>query len=285
MNSKKRRQYSAKFIRESRKFENKYYPVIYKLLAARVKKFIEDIKANGIVAARNKLNHDIYHNEFTKPLEQLHKEVSLYYAEQTYRGLTGFSKRFIKRVQKDTAGFGFNFEWSNSIVDYLRQYLLVKSVVPITNTTKKQLLQVLEDGEANGWSVERIITELENTDTLVGWRARRIVRTELGIAANYGRQLAAESFDFETEKEWIAANDHRTRTSHRKMDGETVDTDGVFYVPVIKKKVMVGLEQMNGPGDPAGSPENLINCRCTLAYVPKRDKKGNLIEKPKKLLR
>lgn len=41
----------------------------------------------------------------------------------------------------------------------------------------------------------------------------------------------------------------------------------------------VGGEQLEFPGDPNGSPENTINCRCFSEVVAKRDDNGRLIPK------
>jgi hypothetical protein len=41
----------------------------------------------------------------------------------------------------------------------------------------------------------------------------------------------------------------------------------------------VGGEQLQFPGDPKGSPENTINCRCFSEVVAMRDDKGKLIPK------
>lgn len=56
----------------------------------------------------------------------------------------------------------------------------------------------------------------------------------------------------EMQKEWMATLDSRTRHSHRRLDGETVEYDSEFS---------------NGcryPGDPKGKPAEVYNCRCTM---------------------
>ena len=63
---------------------------------------------------------------------------------------------------------------------------------------------------------------------------------------------AAAKMGIEMQKEWMATLDSRTRHSHRRLDGETVEYDSEFS---------------NGcryPGDPKGKPAEVYNCRCTM---------------------
>jgi len=55
-------------------------------------------------------------------------------------------------------------------------------------------------------------------------------------------------------KEWLATQDDKVRDAHAAADGQKVPIDESFDV---------GGEQLEYPGDVAGSPENVINCRCT----------------------
>ena len=54
------------------------------------------------------------------------------------------------------------------------------------------------------------------------------------------------------------------------MNGVRVDLNQDFNVSG---------EKMMFPGDIKGSAGNVINCRCTVAQIPKRDSKGRLIRK------
>ena len=53
--------------------------------------------------------------------------------------------------------------------------------------------------------------------------------------------------------------DDRTRESHIDMNGQNVIMDGEFT------------NHLQFPGDPAGEPAEVINCRCTIGYVPADD--------------
>lgn len=85
--------------------------------------------------------------------------------------------------------------------------------------------------------------------------AMRTARTSVTAAENAGRVESyrrAQSLGIELKQEWLATLDGRTRSSHRKLDGE---------------KVEVGEKFSNGcryPGDPEAPYAETCNCRCTL---------------------
>jgi SPP1 gp7 family putative phage head morphogenesis protein len=143
-------------------------------------------------------------------------------------------------------------------------------VIKVSQTTRDHILQVLEKATLQGWSNDQIVKEiLESPEARIEVRnrARKIVRTESVRAANYGIQLGANKYEYEVEKEWLSIVDNRIRHSHRNVDGERRSVDGVFS------------NGLRFPGDPNGSPENTINCRCRLVMVALRDSQGRLIPK------
>ena len=101
------------------------------------------------------------------------------------------------------------------------------------------------------------------------WRlnssAVRAARTAVTGAQNGGRMdsyKAASDMGIKVRKRWIATKDGRTRHSHQKLDGQTVDYDKPFVSDL-------GSEMMY-PGDPHGAkPADLYNCRCTMRTVEK----------------
>lgn len=84
-------------------------------------------------------------------------------------------------------------------------------------------------------------------------RAERIARTETTGAYNAG---AAQAYAEERAqvKMWLCAPDARTRDWHLQANGQIVNLSEPFEV--------FG-EMLMFPGDPSGSAENVINCRCT----------------------
>ena len=61
-------------------------------------------------------------------------------------------------------------------------------------------------------------------------------------------------------KEWLSSRDANVRPSHQTADGQRVGLNETFDV---------GGTALMYPGDPAGPPGEVINCRCTVLPVLK----------------
>lgn len=113
----------------------------------------------------------------------------------------------------------------------------------------ERLRFALQEGLQKGETVDQIAARVSEVFEVQRARAERIARTETAASFTAGR--------FETMKEagvskieWLSARDARVRDSHEQLDGEIV---------------MVGDRFANGllyPLDPAGPPEEIVNCRC-----------------------
>lgn len=122
-------------------------------------------------------------------------------------------------------------------------------------------------GILQGESMDKIAKRIMNVQEMNKTQAIRSARTIVTGAENKGRQdsyARAEADGIILAKEWISTNDSRTRHSHAVLDGAIVDQD---------KKFDNGLMF---PGDPNGRPEEVWNCRCTVAAVVKGFKKAQV---------
>ena len=97
------------------------------------------------------------------------------------------------------------------------------------------------------------------SDRLLQLRGETIARTETLSALNRAQTEAwmqvgdAGGVRVEQlEKTWLSARDERVREAHRYMNGETV--------PFLERFS----NGMQYPGDEAGGPHNVINCRCVM---------------------
>lgn len=250
-------------------FEAQFLRPIYNALQSQIKPVVDHLRNHGVQAAISAVDCIVINEHISPVIQQIYKTVGLYFANKTIHDL----KQAVK------AGFGYNEQFIQDILNYFATYLLDKAVIPITDTTKKQIIDILNEGIQKGWSVDKIATALESSD-LTLWRARMIVRTESNKAMNYGQRLGESKSIWQTTKTWVAANDHRTRHSHRQVDDETVDFNKFFHVPIFEKGILAGADTMEGPGDIHASAGNVINCRCVLAFASKRDENGRLIRKP-----
>jgi uncharacterized protein with gpF-like domain len=269
MNKEDRQQYSSLYIKQVKRYESKYLRKIFNALKSQVDAFVTVMTEQGLQPAKNQLNLTVINDQIGPVIRDLYVEVGLFFGRKAWREI----QRSTKKVQK-AANFGFNQQWANDIIKFFQIFLLNDAVIPITETTKNQILNILEQATNEGWSIDQIARKLQSPELLL-WRARLIARTEIAKAAFEGRKLADRDNEYETQKEWIAANDHRTRHGHRKVDGEVIDFDMQFQVPTEKGVI----DMMQGPGDPTASAANVINCRCSTALTAKRDENGRLLRK------
>lgn len=118
----------------------------------------------------------------------------------------------------------------------------------------------------SGDALAAIIENIFDTTGSPYWsnRAAVVARTETIGALNGGRfdghTAVADRLGGTFERVWVSTFDTRTRESHRKAEGQRAAIDGVF---------MIGdpPSAMRFPGDPAGPPEEVIQCRCTTILV------------------
>lgn len=136
-----------------------------------------------------------------------------------------------------------------------------------TRYTKRILVtatrSAVQRGLERGWGIPKIADEIERESRgrAAGKRAVTIARTETIRASNAGAMVAADRSGLSLKKEWIATMDDRVRPTHEAANGQTVNRDEQF---------VVGGFRCRYPADsklPAGES---INCRCTVAFHPRR---------------
>lgn len=129
----------------------------------------------------------------------------------------------------------------------------------VNDTTETALRAQLEAAVKNGESVSEAAKRIEDLfDAARGWRSERIARTEVVSASNKG---AVELYvqNGVQRVEWLTARDNDVRDSHQ-IDGQARN---------VGDKFSNGLEF---PGDPQGTADEIINCRCAIApAAPKED--------------
>lgn len=123
----------------------------------------------------------------------------------------------------------------------------------------RRVNSVVTQAIIQGKSIDEITGELcDKLSSTNDSKMRMFARTAITGAENAGRQQQmndAAKLGIEVHKQWEAAHDSRTRPSHRAIDGEEVPYNEDFSN---------GLEF---PGDPAGAPEEVYNCRCTMKTI------------------
>lgn len=251
--------------------ELQFRPKLIRIIKAFRNDFIQDLQTQGQSTALNNLQQRLAPNDLTLAIQQVYKTAGLMGAKFTANEI----KTFVKETEKKAAGFGRNEQWIRDVIAYLKLHA-IGFVQDITSTMRDDILNILQKGIDENLTIPEIVANLRRANVIEA-RAKVIARTEINRAANVGHSVAAKSFPYEVSKKWSAAKDHRTRDSHVKVNGNQVDENDYFNVPIYKGKVQISTEQMLYPGDANASAANTVNCRCRVTHIPKRDSAGNLI--------
>lgn len=123
---------------------------------------------------------------------------------------------------------------------------------------KDRLNKEITHSILSGDSIQKTALRIQNVTSMDENAAIRTARTGMTAAENLGRN---EGYHDIKEKgvpcrfQWSATHDNRTRDTHILLDGTYQDDDGLFGVGIIDTPIEY-------PGDPAGDPEEIYNCRC-----------------------
>lgn len=252
MTPKQRREYASEFDRALNAIEKRFVVIIYNQMVKQFAGVARKVKAgelNSAVSAMSGIS-------MLQPIMKMQQVAGLLMGRRTLTKLNTFK-------QKRT--MGFNQEWTDEIIRFFRQHNLAL-VSKIDETSRQHILRILEQGTIEGLSVDEM-AKLINDQLYLAHRAQRIVRTESTRAANQGVSLGARSYEYQVVQEWCSVHDNRTRHTHVQIDGQIREVGEPFG---------------NGlmfPGDPNGPAKEVVNCRCAMAIVPKRDEQGRLIPK------
>jgi uncharacterized protein with gpF-like domain len=182
-----------------------------------------------------------------------------------------FAKKARKDVRKMTKGEDEIYE------DLIMQEILLyidkhvgETITAVGNTSKELIRQMLDDivpeimdqGVGGGQATTMLRDRIQSAwHEAKRFRVERIARTEVNRASNYGTLEGMRSVSEEQDKVWISALAGESRDAHIAADGQTVGINEPFIVDG---------EDLQYPGDPAGSPGNTINCLCSMYYEIKR---------------
>lgn len=188
---------------------------------------------------------------------------------KTYKTFSGSVYDFVFYDRKDKTKESIIRKTLKKIVPYILE-LSEKHAKIIVNTTSKDLEQQIHSVVAEHVTSGKPLNSQKITDLVfanyskrVQGRAKIISITETQGMAEKTKQTESEVIQDETniklKKTWIAILDDVTREWHADADGQEVNIDEPYIV--------MG-EALDAPGDPNGSPENIINCRCSSITNP-----------------
>jgi len=233
-------------------------------------KILRYMAKNGLLLAYTDLNRIIDGSEIEKVINRLYNEIMPKEAASLYRSLY---------KTKDARGFGTNEAWIEIVNEWIQRNILDQVVRPITQTAIKEISKILQEIIVSQGSYDEAVKAIQSTTTLDRVRARLIARTETNRAMNVGHAEGAQKLPFYTNKTWLAAQDNRTRgaegddkADHYHMNGQNVAENEPFTDPRSGKQLMFPGDSSLGAG-----AADICNCRCSSAYVGKRDANGRLI--------
>lgn len=251
-----------------------------------------------------KLNKDKWQSDFEKQLDIAEKKqisiVKRYYKSEYNKGINSFisegqtnfqllfdSKDLLKIYRELYSDIGMRFaKWyANNYQKYLTKNLDptqldiwqnsfasfgsavgAQRVTLVSGTAKNNLIritkQLMSDPEfMTLGAVERGRILKNQFNNYSQFQSERLVRTEATAAANFATSQSATTIfpKEQMQKEWIASFDDRTRSTHSEADGQIVMANDTFFV---------GGSKMMFPGDPSAPAAEVINCRCSIAYIP-----------------
>ena len=251
-----------------------------------------------------KLNKDKWQSDFEKQLDIAEKKqisiVKRYYKSEYNKGINSFisegqtnfqllfdTKDLLKIYRELYSDIGMRFAkwyannyqkyftknldptqldiWQNSFASF-GSAVGAQRVTLVSGTAKNNLIritqQLMSDPEfMTLGAVERGRILKNQFNTYSQFQSERLVRTEATAAANFATMESATTIfpKEQMQKEWIASFDDRTRSTHSEADGQIVMANDTFFV---------GGSQMMFPGDPSAPAAEVINCRCSIAYIP-----------------
>jgi uncharacterized protein with gpF-like domain len=251
-----------------------------------------------------KINKDKWQSDFEKQLDIAEKKqisiVKRYYKSEYNKGINSFisegqtnfqllfdSKDLLKIYRELYSDIGMRFaKWyANNYQKYLTKNLDptqldiwqnsfasfgsavgAQRVTLVSGTAKNNLIritqQLMSDPEfMTLGAVERGRILKNQFNSYSQYQSERLVRTEATAAANFATMESATTIfpKEQMQKEWIASFDDRTRSTHSEADGQIVMANDTFFV---------GGSQMMFPGDPSAPAAEVVNCRCSIAYIP-----------------
>lgn len=223
-----------------RAFQSRLAREIARSMRARV----ADLGATGEVAA------DLEHRA---NIERLYEAMAL-------SSIRRFGQRFqaaAKGRNLDRKDFSDTF--AKQALAFVMQEGVRRRITAVSDNTRGQIIAAVENGQEAGLGVDVIARNIRDTVPGISrLRGALIARTETHGAANYGADVAARETGLILRKEWVAAQDERTRQDHVEADGQIVEMGSAF---------LVGGESLMFPGDPAGSVAQVINCRCSVSHI------------------
>ena len=262
------RQYRKQWLKWHKGYERKAYVVFKKAF----KEIADEIPFDKITPTTYEAIIDFYISEdmITKAYKKVYEEVGLIHGKRVGRQIN-------KQInQKNFNPDVFSSEFFKNILGWLVEYG-GERIRTVKKTYASYIIEIIADSLEEGRTTEEISYDIKNkvkNRKYFAWQTLRIARTETTTATNYASTISGAVSGVYMDKVWISGQDKRTRRpplsefDHYDMNEKRVKLEETFNVSG---------EELLYPGDPKGSAGNVINCRCSVAQVVRKDKDGNIM--------
>lgn len=234
------------FLNRHQVLEGKFKSALSRYFYDQRKKVLEQVnKGFGHKQDSAAINIDI---DWEEQNEELQKRSRPYLAGGLSAGID-FGREMIEQ------------EVEEQVLQYEMRSMLqegTRTITRINETVREQTEAQLAEAIKNGETIQQASERIRDTYNKATSRTKTIARTEMTKALNGGHQLYAEKTGM-SWKRWITAGDEYVRARHRILSGETVK---------MKESFSNGLKY---PGAIGGRAEEVINCRCVLKYLTKKE--------------
>lgn len=253
---------SKTHLRLTKRFEREVYSKIIAEKKRYIAKIANNVVFNGLA---NWNGYTLEHqNNIYKILVSSYTNIIKIYGKTENKIIDAKIKAVLNKRKSYTKNITFLFFdafFINLAKLFTEKYALKKATL-MTATQKEDLRRIVSSGIQQQLGTDEIARNIRiEAPKIAVSRARTIARTETHTAAQFASKETAKGIqkDFKVDmlKEWVSVEDNRTRPAHAEANGEKIKLDEQFEV---------GGELMDRPNDPNASAENVINCRCTLAY-------------------
>ena len=241
----------------------------YRIIQDHIKKILNKIpyKVIGLSTYEATINANITEQDIYAIFKEIYTTIGINYGNKINNSL--------ERTKK--ANILFNNDLLKQILLFLSNDGGVK-ITSVRDTLIADVIKAIKETIGENATVidlqNAIYNIIQKSQTFYKWQALRIARTETTSASNYAGMQTALNSDLVLDKVWISVQDNRTRLTpfdHLILNGVVQELEKPFYVG--------GKDNLMYPGDIKGSPADIINCRCSIAFIPKRDSEGMLILK------
>lgn len=250
------------------KLQPLYERKAYRIVQKHIKIILNKIPVDNITLYTYEalISLNINYKDIEKMFVEIYSTIGLNYGNKVNND--------IEKVKK--ANILFNEYLLKQILLFLSTEGGVK-INSVRDTLVMDVIKSIKDGLGENATIvdlqNAIYALIRKSQSFYKWQALRIARTETTSASNFSAIEAAKNSDLVLDKMWISVQDDRTRLNpfdHLDMNNQKQELEKPFFV---------GGENIMYPGDTKASAGNVINCRCTVAFVPKRDKDGLVILK------